>query len=155
MKENIELLIYIDGASRGNPGDSAVGIVVKDKDQKIIKEISKSIGRATNNIAEYYALIFALQEALKLKAQVLTVFTDSQLLYSQVKGEYRVKDEKLTECPKCGGQLKKLLSTGSCSVSYSDSKEHYQKEIEPEVKRIAEKIKNGDENTAADIFGES
>ena len=95
MKTDKELLIFVDGASKGNPGESGVGILIKNKENEVLKKISKSIGQATNNIAEYYALIFALQEALRLKAGVLTVHTDSQLLYSQVKGIYRVRDEKL------------------------------------------------------------
>ena len=61
-----ELEIYVDGACSGNPGLAGIGILIK-KDQKVIKEISKPIGEATNNIAEYSALIYALQEAAILQ----------------------------------------------------------------------------------------
>ncbi len=95
MNKVNELIIYIDGASKGNPGEAAVGILIKDSQGSILKKISKSVGVVTNNTAEYYALIYALQEALMLKAQVLTVYTDSQLISNQVKGNFKVKNNNL------------------------------------------------------------
>jgi len=92
LKSTLE--IHIDGACSGNPGPAGIGVVIETKG-KVIKEISKPIGEATNNIAEYSALIYALQESLVLKAKKLKIFTDSELLYRQVKGEYKVKHEKL------------------------------------------------------------
>jgi ribonuclease HI len=79
-----EIEIYIDGASKGNPGPSGIGVVICQKNQTI-KNISVFIGQATNNIAEYTALIYGLQEALILKAQKVKVNTDSQLLYRQAR----------------------------------------------------------------------
>ncbi len=92
MKEELE--IFIDGASSGNPGEASVGVVI-NQDHKRVKEISQSIGHATNNVAEYQALIFALKEAHALRAQRLKIFTDSELLFSQVTGRYKVKNENL------------------------------------------------------------
>lgn len=89
-----ELVIHVDGACSGNPGPAGIGVVIKENGQ-VIKEISKPIGQATNNIAEYSALVYALQEALVFQAKKITVFTDSELMYSQIKGLYKVKDEKL------------------------------------------------------------
>ena len=86
--------IFIDGACSGNPGEAGVGIVIS-YEGKIVKEISKAIGEATNNIAEYSALIYALQEAMALKAKKLRIFTDSELLFRQVTGVYKVKNTKL------------------------------------------------------------
>ena len=86
--------IFIDGACSGNPGEAGVGIVISHEG-KTIKEISKAIGQATNNIAEYSALIYALQEAMALKAKKLKIFTDSELLFRQVTGVYKVKNDKL------------------------------------------------------------
>ena len=86
------LEIYTDGACSGNPGPAAVGVVIV-QDGKKIKEISKVIGEATNNIAEYSALICALQEALLLKARQLVIFTDSELMHRQVIGQYKVKNQ--------------------------------------------------------------
>ena len=84
------LEIYIDGASKGNPGHSGIGVVIY-KEGQVIKRISSYIGRATNNVAEYTALIYALEEALLLKAKSLKINTDSQLLARQLNKIYRVK----------------------------------------------------------------
>ena len=88
------LVIYIDGASKGNPGHSGVGIVIYRNGQ-LLKEISNYIGNATNNIAEYTALIYALEEALVLKGRILNINTDSQLLARQINKVYKVKHEGL------------------------------------------------------------
>jgi len=89
-----ELEIYIDGASKGNPGPSGIGVVIY-RSGEIIKNISSFIGHATNNVAEYTALIYALQEALILKADILKVKTDSQLLARQLNKVYKVKNENI------------------------------------------------------------
>jgi ribonuclease HI len=85
-----KLELYIDGACKGNPGPGGVGVVIR-RDGKTIKEISKYIGESTNNIAEYTALIFGLQESLILRAESVKVNTDSQLLYRQLCRVYKVK----------------------------------------------------------------
>ena len=85
-----QLEIYIDGASKGNPGHSGVGIVIY-RDGLRIKNISSYIGTATNNVAEYTDLIYALEEALLLKAKSLKINTDSQLLARQLNKIYKVK----------------------------------------------------------------
>lgn len=89
-----ELEIYIDGASKGNPGPSGIGVVIC-RGEETVKNISTYIGHATNNIAEYTALIYALQEALILKAEVLEINTDSQLLARQLNKVYKVKHENI------------------------------------------------------------
>jgi len=86
--------IYIDGASKGNPGPAGVGVIICDGNE-VVKNISSYIGRATNNVAEYTALIFALEEALALGADRININTDSQLLYRQLKKEYRVRSAEL------------------------------------------------------------
>jgi ribonuclease HI len=88
----MKLEIFTDGACSGNPGPAGIGVVIKE-DGKIIKEISKSIGNATNNIAEYTAMIWALQEALILKADEVFVKTDSELMQKQIIGQYKVKHD--------------------------------------------------------------
>ena len=90
-----ELEIYIDGASKGNPGPSGIGVVICCNGQTI-KNLSSYIGFATNNFAEYSALICALQEALILKAEVLKIKTDSQLLARQLNKIYKVKNENIS-----------------------------------------------------------
>lgn len=88
------LEIYVDGACSGNPGPAAIGVVIREHGI-IIQTIGESIGSATNNIAEYSALIRALEVAHTLKAQEVTLRTDSQLVYRQVIGQYKVRNEKL------------------------------------------------------------
>ncbi|MFH1258799.1 MAG: ribonuclease HI family protein [Elusimicrobiota bacterium] len=92
-----ELFINIDGAARGNPGPSGIGVVIKDKENKIIAEINEYIGQATNNAAEYQALLRALEKADKMGANVLNIFSDSELMVKQYLGIYRTKDKKLVE----------------------------------------------------------
>ncbi len=91
---SFKLEIFTDGACSGNPGPAGVGVVIKH-DGKVIKEISRPIGDATNNIAEYTALIYALQEALVLKAHEVTVKADSELMCRQVNGKYVVRHENI------------------------------------------------------------
>ncbi len=86
------LSIYVDGCSRGNPGPSGIGIIVCDEAGKAIVNISKYIGDATNNVAEYNALIYGLQEALILRADEVIINTDSELLAKQLNKEYKIKD---------------------------------------------------------------
>jgi len=87
--------VYIDGASRGNPGPSSVGIIFKDAAGHVVKKKGSKIGITTNNVAEYTALVLALQEALMDGVQDLHVFTDSELLTKQFNGDYKVKEQSL------------------------------------------------------------
>ena len=91
-KSSKRLTIYVDGASRGNPGPAAVGAVIKEEQGATILKVSSFIGRATNNQAEYSALIVALQEARKLGADQVYINTDSQLMSEQINGNYRVRN---------------------------------------------------------------
>lgn len=89
------LLIYIDGAARGNPGPAGLGIVVYDENKNKVKEYYKYVGETTNNVAEYNALIYALQEVHMLGSKDVVIHMDSELVYKQLKGEFRVKDKKM------------------------------------------------------------
>jgi ribonuclease HI len=84
--------IFVDGASRGNPGPAAAGVVFQDEKGKVLHLISRKIGVTTNNVAEYSALIFALQGALILGLKEVQIFTDSELLARQFSGDYKVRD---------------------------------------------------------------
>jgi ribonuclease HI len=90
------LALYIDGASRGNPGPAGIGVVIKDHSGRTLAEISEFIGHGTNNVAEYRALIRGLEEAATLGARAVTVRSDSELLVRQLKGEYKVKSPDLS-----------------------------------------------------------
>ena len=89
------MTIFIDGASRGNPGPASAGVVFQDADGKTIKNLSTRLGHTTNNVAEYSALILALQEAAMMRMKELRVFTDSELLAKQFNGEYKVKEDTI------------------------------------------------------------
>lgn len=87
--------VRVDGASRGNPGPAGVGAVVEFADGRAPVELYAYIGETTNNVAEYRALLLALEEAARHVPERLTVFSDSELLVRQLKGEYKVKAEHL------------------------------------------------------------
>ena len=95
-----EVDLYCDGASRGNPGPASTGAVLKDKSGQVLAEVSRCLGRATNNRAEYQALIDGLQEARKLGASKVNIFADSQLMIRQVLGQYKIKNQDLKELAK-------------------------------------------------------
>ncbi len=86
--------IFTDGAARGNPGPAGIGVVIRN-DEKILAEVSDYIGKTTNNVAEYMALIRGLEEALDMEERNIEIFSDSELLVKQMNGEYKVKDDGL------------------------------------------------------------
>jgi ribonuclease HI len=83
--------MHIDGASRGNPGDAAFGVYVADEAGRTVAELYGYLGRATNNVAEYQALLHALRYALAKGARRVRVFSDSELVVKQIDGRYKVK----------------------------------------------------------------
>jgi len=89
------MVLNIDGASRGNPGPSAIGVVIRDENRRVIARISRRIGEATNNQAEYTALIEGLKKALELGAREVEIFSDSELLVNQLLGKYKIKNTGL------------------------------------------------------------
>ena len=89
-----ELTLFIDGASRGNPGPAGIGIRI-EADGEVLKEYCEYIGCTTNNVAEYRALIKGLEIAAEFKANRVTVFSDSELVVRQMNGTYKVKSEGL------------------------------------------------------------
>jgi len=91
------LSIFIDGAARGNPGPAGIGVVITDSSNNLVKELCKYIGEATNNVAEYSALIFGMEQVIILGANELTINTDSELLAKQLSGEYKVKNDILKQ----------------------------------------------------------
>ncbi|MDP3995297.1 MAG: ribonuclease HI family protein [bacterium] len=91
----MKLTIHTDGGARGNPGPAGIGAVLADQAGSTVKEVSEYIGKATNNQAEYQALIRALEEAKKLGAADISVLMDSELIIKQIKGEYKVRDKGL------------------------------------------------------------
>ena len=88
-----EVVLFTDGASRGNPGPAAMGAVILSTDGKVLLEIKKKLGNQTNNFAEYTALLEGLLAAAEGGAKRVTVKADSQFMIRQMLGEYRVKAE--------------------------------------------------------------
>ena len=99
----MRIIIYTDGGSRGNPGPSAIGIVFTDQKGAVLKEYAQKIGRATNNEAEYEAVIYALQKAKlllgkkKAKLTKIELKTDSELVAKQLNGQYKIRDRKIEQ----------------------------------------------------------
>ena len=86
---------FTDGASRGNPGESGIGIVLKDERGSVLASLFGYIGNATNNIAEYSALVACLKLAQKKGCKKLVVHSDSELLVRQMEGIYKIKEPRL------------------------------------------------------------
>jgi ribonuclease HI len=91
----VTLFAYTDGASRGNPGESGIGFLLRDNGGNVIFSASGYIGQTTNNSAEYEALLRCLEKAASLGCTKLIVHSDSELMVRQLRGEYRVKDKNL------------------------------------------------------------
>jgi len=100
MKKENNLIIFTDGGARGNPGPAAVGVVIKDSQDGKIIGFGQTIGEATNNVAEYQAVVSALiwlEENPKILVEIKTVdfFLDSTLVVNQLNGKFKIKDHKL------------------------------------------------------------
>ena len=90
-----KVIIYADGAARGNPGPAAIGATLKDEKGNLITQISRRIGITTNNQAEYQAIITALKKAISLGARQVELKSDSELVVKQINGRYKVKKTAL------------------------------------------------------------
>ena len=95
MSTPVALRLHVDGASRGNPGEAGFGIHVTDPEGGLVASLFGYLGQATNNVAEYQALLHGLRFALASGATAVEVFSDSELLVRQLEGRYRVKNSGL------------------------------------------------------------
>ena len=91
----MKVIIHADGASRGNPGQAAIGATIEDGERQLLASISSRIGPATNNQAEYRAVIAALERAIQLGATGADIYLDSELVVKQINGSYRVRNAAL------------------------------------------------------------
>jgi probable phosphoglycerate mutase len=89
--------LWTDGGARGNPGPAAYGYVLEAEDGIVLAAHGEAIGEATNNVAEYRALVAGLEKAVELGVDELEVVSDSELLVNQMRGDYKVKNESLRE----------------------------------------------------------
>ncbi|MDX6595501.1 MAG: ribonuclease [Solirubrobacterales bacterium] len=102
-----KLTVNVDGGARGNPGPAAIGAVVRGPDGEVLEERGERIGRATNNVAEYRALLLGIELAAAHGATELELVGDSELIVRQVEGRYKVKDATMKELH---GQVKAALA---------------------------------------------
>jgi ribonuclease HI len=91
----LKLVVHVDGGARGNPGPAAIGVVVTTPEGEVVRAMGTTIGEATNNVAEYRALLHGIEVARELGASELEIYGDSELVVKQVRGEYKVKDAGL------------------------------------------------------------
>jgi len=112
-----KVVIYADGAARGNPGPAAIAAIIKDEQGRLITNISRRIGTATNNQAEYRAIIAALEEATRLGAREVDIRSDSQLVVKQISGGYRVRKPALKPLYHRVKQLQRQLQ--GFTITYS------------------------------------
>lgn len=123
-----KLILNTDGGARGNPGPSAIGVVISDANLTIIKKLGKFIGTATNNEAEYTALIEGLKTAKELKATSLLCNLDSELVVKQLTGLYKVKEPRM----KIFFDIVKSLENNFSDVTYK----HIPRELNKEADGI-------------------
>jgi len=124
-------IIFTDGAAEPNPGPAAIGAVIKDEQGRLRASISQPIGIATNNQAEYRAIIAALEEAVRLGARRVELNSDSEFVVRQIKGEYRVRKATLKPLYQ---QVKQLQS---CLESFTIN--HIPRQQNIEADRLANK----------------
>jgi probable phosphoglycerate mutase len=111
----VKARLFTDGGARGNPGPAAYGYVLESEDGDVLAAHGEAIGTATNNVAEYRALIAGLEKALDLGADELEVVSDSELLVKQMRGEYKVKNAALRDLSLQAASLARELG----SVTYT------------------------------------
>ena len=87
----MKLIVNVDGGARGNPGPAAIGVVIRDGEGNVLEDLGETIGEATNNVAEYKALIRGIERARELGADELDLRGDSELVVKQMLGQYKVK----------------------------------------------------------------
>ncbi|HET7482850.1 MAG TPA: ribonuclease HI family protein [Actinomycetota bacterium] len=114
--------LHTDGGARGNPGPAGIGAVLADPNGEVIGEIAQGIGVTTNNVAEYKALIAGLELALAKDVTDLDVYMDSQLVVSQMKGEFKIKKETLRPLAiKANGLLRRFARAELHHVGRDDN----------------------------------
>ena len=131
----MKVVVNVDGGSRGNPGPAAIAAVVQEPGGGVLEERGERIGRATNNVAEYKALLLGIERAAGLGATELELVGDSELIVRQVEGRYKVKDATMKELH---AEVKKALS------GFEDwSIRHVRRELNSEADRLVNEALDG------------
>ena len=123
------MIVWTDGASRGNPGPAGIGVQITDPDGEVLAEIAEGLGVATNNVAEYTAAIRGLERAAELGASDVLLRSDSRLLVEQLAGRFKVKNPRLQQLH----ARARMLAAGLPRVRY----EHVARERNTEADRLA------------------
>ena len=131
----MKLTVNVDGGARGNPGPAAIGVVIRDAEGLIVDEHGERIGDATNNVAEYTALIRGIQRAAELGASELDLVGDSELVVRQVEGRYKVKKSGLKPLH---AEVRQALSAFE-----SWSIRHVRREHNAEADRLVNEVLDG------------
>ena len=129
-----KVTIWVDGASRGNPGQAAIGVIIKDGRGELMARISRRIGTTTNNQAEYRAIIAALEKTIELGATHVAMNSDSELVVRQLNGRYRVGKAGLKPLFQKASQLQSSLEEFTIT--------HIPREQNKEADRLANKALN-------------
>jgi ribonuclease HI len=130
-----KITVNVDGGARGNPGPAAIGVVVRDGDGEVLEERGERIGRATNNVAEYRALLLGIELGAAHGATELELIGDSELIVRQVEGRYKVKDPTMRELHT---KVKKALEDfDSWTIS------HVRREQNAEADRLVNEVLDG------------
>jgi ribonuclease HI len=130
------LVVNVDGGARGNPGPAAIAAVIATPDGEVLESRGEAIGTATNNVAEYRALLLGIERAAALGAAEVELVGDSELVVRQVKGEYKVKDASLRELH---AEVKRALAPFE-----SWSIRHVRREHNSEADRLVNRALDGD-----------
>ncbi|MDR3748587.1 MAG: ribonuclease HI family protein [Acidobacteriota bacterium] len=115
-----DLVAYVDGGSHGNPGPSGIGVVIERSNGETTR-IAKWIGHQDNNVAEYVALLEALQHAITAKAKALRVYSDSEIVVKQMNGEYACRSPRLHSL---NWVCRKLASTVDFAIEHIDREQN-------------------------------
>lgn len=129
-------MVNVDGGARGNPGPAAIAAVVQDPGGELLEERGERIGEATNNVAEYRALLLGIERALALGASEVELIGDSELIVRQVRGEYKVKDATLRELH--GQVVSALKPFERWSIR------HVRRELNREADRLVNRMLDGE-----------
>jgi ribonuclease HI len=131
----VKVVVNVDGGSRGNPGPAAIAAVVQEPGGEVLEESAEPIGLATNNVAEYRALLLGIERAAALGATELELVGDSELIVRQVEGRYKVKDATMKELH---AQVRRALA------GFEDwSIRHVRRELNSEADRLVNEALDG------------
>jgi len=136
MPGRAQVTVNVDGGSRGNPGPAAIAAVIR-ADGQVVDEVGESIGHATNNVAEYRALLLGIERAVAIGATEVELIGDSELIVRQVEGRYKVKDATLK------GLHRQVRSALSSFDSWSIR--HVRREQNADADRLVNEVLDGEQ----------